>query len=281
MNSLRIVILSSSFTGFVIMLGYYFGGQVGALLALIISAGINFSAYFWSGKIVLRTYGAREVGLSENANLRKIMSELALALNLPTPRLFIMGSKMPNAFTTGRNKNHAIVVVTRGLIDILDEEELRGVLAHELAHIKNRDILVGSVAAVFAGLLAYFVQLTYFVNIFRSASTDNKGGQGLLGRMMMIILAPMISIILHIAVSRSREYITDESAARIIGSADGLAKALVKISDFSKKHEYYASPKQEVAAHLFIINPFVPSVLMALFSSHPSVEKRVYKLKRL
>ncbi len=282
MNNLKTTLFFGLLTGLVMAVGYFAGGQSGALLALIISAAMNFGAYWWSDKMALMTYGAKEACKAEHTHLYKTIDELSRSASLPMPKLYIMDNPMPNAFATGRNEKHAVVAVTTGLVSLLNEDELRGVLAHELAHIKNRDMLIGSIAATFAGAISYLVQLAHFANIFGSTSDDEEDGSGgIFGSVAMMILAPVISMLLHMAVSRSREYIADESGAKIAGNPDGLAKALQKISGFASSHELHGSPKQETAAHLFIINPFKQSALMALFSTHPPVEERVARLRKL
>lgn len=281
MNKFKTTLLLGLLTGLVMTIGYLIGGQSGVLLALIISAVMNFSAYWWSDKIVLMTYGARKADQKKYPELYKTMNELISVASLPMPRLYIMDSPMPNAFATGRNENHSVVAVTTGLLQQLNSTELRGVLAHELAHIKNKDILIGSIAATFAGAISYLAQMAYFGNLFSSSDDEEGGGHGIFGLIIMMILAPLISAMLHMAISRSREYIADESGAKIAGNPEGLASSLHKISNFSATHELHGSPKQETAAHLFIINPFKTSTLMALFSTHPPVEERIKRLKKL
>jgi heat shock protein HtpX len=278
MNKLRTTIFLGLLTGLALVIGYFIGGQSGALIALLFSAFINFSAYWWSDKIVLMTYNAQEAEKKQHAELFKITEELTLIASMTMPRLYIMKTPMPNAFATGRNEKHAIIAVTTGLLQQLNSSELRGVIAHELAHIKNKDMLIGSIAATFAGAISYLAQLAYFGNLF-SSSDNEEDSNGLFGGLIMLILAPIISTLLHLAISRSREYLADESGAKLAGNPEGLANALEKISIFSANHELHGSPKQETAAHLFIINPFKPSSLMALFSTHPPVEERIKRLR--
>jgi heat shock protein HtpX len=277
MNRLKTTLFLGLLTGLIMTVGYAIGGQSGILVALFMSAVFNFAAYWWSDKIVLKTYGAQEVKKSQYPELFKTVEELASSATLPMPRLFVMETAMPNAFATGRDEEHAVVAVTTGLLSLLSPVELRGVLAHELAHIKNRDMLIGSIAATFAGAVSYLAQLSYFGSVFGS-SDDDEGG-GLAGTIMMIVLAPLIATLLHMAVSRSREYVADESGSKISGNSEGLASALGKISGFAATHQLHGTPKQETAAHLFIINPFKPSALMALFSTHPPVEERIKRLR--
>lgn len=281
MNKLKTTLFLGLLTGLVMAVGYFIGGQSGMMFALIASAAMNFGAYWWSDKLVLSTYGAKLAEQSAYPELYLMLGELTSRAQLPMPRLFVVESDMPNAFATGRNENHAVVAVTTGLINILNKEELRGVLAHELAHIKNNDMLIGSIAATVAGAISYLVQMAYFANIFGASSNDEEEGGGLFGSIAIMILAPLIATLLHMAVSRSREYMADELGAGFAGQSDGLASALAKLGSFTKSHEIHGTPKQETAAHLFIVNPFKPSLLMSLFSTHPPMEERIARLNRL
>lgn len=279
MNKIKTTLFLGALTGLVMAAGYWLGGQSGMFFALFISAAMNFSAYWWSDKIVLSTYGAKQVSEAEYPDLYRTTKELTTKASLPMPRLYIVETEMPNAFATGRNENHAVVAVTTGLLKMLNEEELRGVLAHELAHIKNNDMLIGSVAATIAGVVSYLVQMAYFANMFGGASNDEgEGGSGF-ETIAMIILAPLIAALLQMAVSRSREYLADEVAAQNLGTGGGLANALRKLDSYSKTHNILGTPKQETAAHLFIVNPFKPSALMSLFSTHPPIEERILRLE--
>jgi heat shock protein HtpX len=280
MNKLKTTFFLGLLTGLIMTIGYWLGGQSGMLFALVISAAMNFGAYWWSDKLVLSTYGAKPIDKNNYPELFATVQELSQKASLPMPRLYIMETEMPNAFATGRNKDHAVVAVTSGLLRLLNKDELRGVLAHELGHIKNNDMLIGSIAATIAGAISYLVQMAYFANIFGGSSDDEDGG-GIFGALAMMILAPLIATLLHMAVSRSREYLADEAGARFSGSANGLAGALEKLGSFSKSHKFHGTPRQETAAHLFIVNPFKTSIMMSLFSTHPPMEKRISKLKNL
>lgn len=251
------------------------------IFALVASAAMNFGVYWWSDKLVLSTYGANPAQRNEFPELYKIMEDLIGRASLPMPRLFVVETDMPNAFATGRNEKHAVVAVTTGLLRVLDKEELRGVLAHELAHIKNNDMLIGSIVATVAGVISYLVQIAYFANIFGGSSDDENSGGGMFGVIVMMILAPLIATMLHMAVSRSREYLADEAGAKFSRNPKGLASALEKLGSFVKSHELHGSPKQETAAHLFIVNPFRPSIMMSLFSTHPPMKERILRLNKL
>lgn len=280
MNKLKTTLFLGLLTGLVMAVGYYIGGQSGMVFALLASAAMNFGAYWWSDKLVLSTYGAKLAEQGVYPELYLMAGELTARAQLPMPRLFVVESDMPNAFATGRNEQHAVVAVTTGLLKILDKDELRGVLAHELAHIKNNDMLIGSIAATVAGAISYLVQMAYFANIFGGSSDEDDGG-GFIGAIAMMILAPLIATLLHMAVSRSREYMADELGANIAGKTSGLASALAKLGSFTAAHETHGTPRQETAAHLFIVNPFKPSVMMSLFSTHPPMEERIAKLGQL
>lgn len=277
---LKTVLLLSGLTALVLAIGYYFGGQQGALIALILSAIMNLGSYWFSDKIVLSLYKAREIPEEENISLHRMVEELAHKANLPKPRLYYVDMPVPNAFATGRNETHAVVAVTAGILELLDERELRGVLAHELSHIKNRDILVSSIAATLAGAISYLAQMAYFSGTL-FGSRDSRDGGNTLGALALLLLTPIIATLLHLAVSRSREYLADETGADISHDPHSLASALKKLHGYSQNHPLVGEPKHEATAHMFIINPFKPSLLMSLFSTHPPVEERVKRLEAL
>lgn len=279
MNSLKTVLFLGLLTGLVMAIGYGIGGQVGLIFALVFSALMNFGAYWFSDRIVMSTYGAKVVERSAQPELYGIVEKLTARANMPMPKVAMVPTDTPNAFATGRNERHAVVAVTAGLMRILDRDELEGVLAHELAHIKNKDMLISSMAATVAGAISYLVQMAYFASMF--GGSDEEGGDNIFGSLMMLILAPIISMLLHMAISRSREYMADKKGAEISGNPRGLASALQKLDDFSSKHQVAATPRQETAAHLFIVNPFKGSVLMSLFSTHPPMEKRIERLESI
>ncbi|HPA25809.1 MAG TPA: zinc metalloprotease HtpX [bacterium] len=281
MNNLRTTLFLGLLTGLVMAVGYLVGGRSGVLTALAISVIFNFSAYWWSDKIVLKTYGAIEADKNKYSGLYQTMTNLTAAAGLPLPKLYLMESALPNAFATGRNENHAVVAVTTGLLQQLNPAELSGVLAHELSHIKNKDILIGSLAATFAGAISYLTQFAYLGNFSGLSDSEDNNGKGMASALLMMVLAPLIATLLHLAISRSREYLADESGAKITNNPEGLASALAKISNFTFNHQLHGSPKQETAAHLFIINPFKPSFLMTLFTTHPPVEERIKKLQTM
>ncbi len=262
--------------------GYYFGGQQGALIALILSAVINLGSYWFSDKIVLAMYGAKEISPQANPKLHLMVEELAQKANLQKPKLYLVSLPIPNAFATGRNEKHAVVAVTNGILQLLNEDELRGVLAHELSHIKNRDILISSIAATLAGATSYLAQMAYFAGMFTGRSSDNsRDGDNAFGAIALLVLTPIIATLLHLAVSRSREYLADETGSHISKDPKSLASALKKLHQSFRAHPLVGEPKYEATAHLFIVNPFKPSLLMSLFSTHPPVEERVKRLEKI
>ncbi len=282
-NKFKTTLLLGGLTALVLAIGYYFGGQNGALVALIFSAIMNFGSYWFSDKIVLAIYGAKEITQKDNPRLHEILGELSQEANLPKPKLYNVNLPVPNAFATGRNKNHAVVAVTNGILKLLSEKELRGVLAHELSHIKNKDILISSIAATLAGAISYLAQMAYFAGMFAGSSSrdDSRNDGNIFGTLALFFLAPIIATLLHLAISRSREYIADETGARISKDPQSLAEALKKLHGFSRAHPLIGKPKHEATAHLFIVNPFKPSFLMSLFSTHPPVEERIKRLEAI
>lgn len=281
MARLKTTLLLGGLTALMLGVGYYFGGQQGAFIALILSAVMNFGSYWFSDKIVLKLYGAKEIPREANPKLHAIVEELAQKAGLSKPKLCIVNLPIPNAFATGRNEKHAVVAVSSGILQLLNENELRGVLAHELAHIKNRDILISSIAATLAGAISYLAQMAYFAGIFtgRSNGDSRVGGNGL-GALALLILTPIIATLLHLAISRSREYLADEIGSQVSGDPKSLASALKKLHQSSRARPLIGEPKYEATAHLFIVNPFKSSLLMSLFSTHPPVEERVRRLEQ-
>lgn len=268
-------------TGIIIGAGYYWGGTNGALLALIISALINFISYWFSDKIVLAMYGAKEIKPEENPKLRDIIKELTEKDGLPMPKIYKVNLPIPNAFATGRDEKHSAVAITEGILELLDEKELRGVLAHELSHIKNKDILISSVAATLAGAISYMAQIAYWGGVFFGGGRDSRERNNVFSLLAFVILSPLIAALLHLALSRSREYGADASGAKLSGDPASLAQALKKLEYFSKNNPLIGAPKNEATSHLFIVNPFKPSLLLNLFSTHPPTEERVIRLEQM
>ncbi|MDY6952999.1 MAG: zinc metalloprotease HtpX [Thermodesulfobacteriota bacterium] len=275
-NTVKTALLLGALTGLVMFIGRYLGGNQGMVIAFIFAIMMNFGAYWFSDKIVLRIYRARPVSEAEAPDLHRVVGQLARQAGLPMPKICIMPSESPNAFATGRNPEHAVVAVTQGILRLLDENELKGVLAHELAHVKHRDILIGSVAATLAGAIMMVASMARWAALFGGlGSRDDDDGGGAIGLIAMSILAPMAAMLIQMAISRSREYAADAAGASFSGSPRGLASALKKIASSSKRVPMQAEP---ATAHMFIMNPLSGKSLMNLFSTHPPVEKRIERL---
>ncbi len=270
-NNIKTTILLGALTGLVLFFGYQLGGQQGMFFGLLISLVMNISSYWFSDKIVLSMYKAKQISESDNPKIFGMVSELAHKAGIPMPKLYIIDLPVPNAFATGRNKNHSAVALSNSIITLLPENELRGVLAHELGHIKNNDILTSTVAGMLAGVISYFSQMFFY---FGSSRDDRGGG----GNILFLILTPILASLLHLAISRTREYAADEFSAKVTREPESLIGALKKIHSATMSRPLIASPKNEATAHLFISNPFKPSLLSSLFSTHPSLESRIEKL---
>jgi len=262
------------------LIGGYFGGQQGVVIAFIFAMVLNFGSYWFSDKLVLSMYHAQPVSESEAPELYAIVKTLALKASLPMPRVYIIPGDTPNAFATGRNEHHAVVAVTEGILRILTREELEGVISHELTHIKHRDILIGSIAATLAGAIVMLANMAQWAAMFGGASRDDEegGGGGIVGLIVMAILAPIAATIIQMAISRSREYLADAGGAKISGKPYALANALEKLSRASQAVPLAANPS---SAHMFIVNPLTGRSLMNLFSTHPPVEERIARLKSM
>jgi heat shock protein HtpX len=280
MNGLKTAALLGVMTALVLGIGHYFGGQQGMVIAFVVAAIMNFVSYWYSDKIVLAMYRAKPVERGQAPELYGILEELTARANIPMPRLYIIPTDSPNAFATGRNPQHAAVAVTEGILGLLTRDELKGVLAHELSHVTNRDILISSVAATLAGaimLLARIAQFSLWFGGYGGRDNDNRGGNPI-GFLLMLIVAPLAAMLIQLAISRSREYAADESGARLVGHGAGLARALEKLQMASKRNPLRANP---ATAHLFIMKPFSGQSLAELFSTHPSTEKRIERLREL
>ncbi len=278
MNILKTGILLTFLTLLLVFIGRLIGGPVGMVTAFIIALIINGVSYWFSDRIVLAMYHAKEALPDEAPQLYQIVVGLAQKANLPLPRVYIIPSQTPNAFATGRNPRHAAVAVTKGILNILDHDELEGVLAHELAHIRNRDILVGSVAATIAGAIFMLSNIARFAALFGGHRGSRDRGGGIIGLLVMTIVAPIAAMLIQMAISRSREYQADNSGGRLSGQPLALASALKKLHSMNKKIPIKANPS---TAHMFIVSPLTGGGLANLFSTHPRVENRIEALKRL
>lgn len=276
----KTTLLLAGLTGLFLVVGYALGGQRGMYAALVFSALTNFASYWFSDKIVLKMQRATEVGAGEHPELYGAVQELSTAAGIPMPRVYIVDNPVPNAFATGRSPRHAAVAATTGILGLLTPSELRGVLAHELGHVKNRDILISSVAATAAGAISMLAQMAYFTGGMFGGS-DEEGSSNPLGGLAMLIVAPIAASLIQLAVSRSREYHADEFGAHIVGDGDPLANALTKLRDFKESYRIPASPNDEATAHLMFANMFNAGGLVSLFSTHPDINDRIARLGKL
>ena len=268
-------------TGILAGLGYlFFGGWLGVILFVIIAGAFNIFAYWKSDSLALRMAGAREVSPQEEPRLHRIVDEVTSLTSLPKPRVYIVDNPSPNAFATGRNPKHAVVAATTGIMNLLDDRELKGVMAHELGHVGNRDILIGAVVAVFAGAIAMAANVLQFRMIFGGFGGNRDNGNGLLA-LVAIILMPIAAVIIQMAVSRTREYEADRTGARVTHDPDALADALMKLERGANLRPMQVNP---AAAHMFIVNPlagFRGANFSNLFSTHPPIEERVKRLRSM
>ncbi len=277
MNTLKTALLLTSLTLLLLFIGEYFGGQNGLILAFLFAGVMNFVSYFFSDKIALAMYRAQPVTREQAPRLYQIVERLSGKTGLPMPKIFVIPNDSPNAFATGRNPNHASVAVTQGILGLLNDDEMEGVLAHELGHVRNRDILISSVAATIAGAITFLARMGAWGAMFGGyGGRDNRdrGGGGLTA-LLMLILAPIAAMLIQLAVSRSREYQADATGAHITGNPYALASALQKLDSYSRRVPMQATPS---TAHLFIIQPLLGMNLAGLFSTHPPTAKRIERL---
>ncbi|MFH1060509.1 MAG: zinc metalloprotease HtpX, partial [Pseudomonadota bacterium] len=283
MNRMKTVLLLGLLTGLLVAIGGFVGGRSGMLIALILAAAMNFFSYWYSDKIVLSMYHAQPVDPAQAPQLHAMVAELAQTAGLPMPRVYIIAEDTPNAFATGRDPDHAVVAVTSGILRILSPRELRGVLAHELAHVKDRDILISSVAATIAGaimVLANLARWSAFLGGGRSDDEDHGGGVlGVVGMLFMAILAPVAAMLVQMAVSRSREYLADHEGALMARDPEALALALGKLEQANQAQPMPDANPQ--TAHLFIVNPLSGGSMMSLFSTHPPLAERIARLRAM
>ncbi|MDR0498425.1 MAG: zinc metalloprotease HtpX [Holophagales bacterium] len=274
MNSFKTFILIALMTGLLVVLGDLFYGRDGAVMALVIGLALNGFSYFFSDRIVLMSYRAKVVTQQDAPQLYAAVENLSMRSGLPMPKVAIVPDQTPNAFATGRNPNHAVVAVTEGIMQSLSQNELEGVLAHELGHIKHRDILIGSFSAVLSQAIMFLSRMAYWVTPHDRDRSSNQ-----IAAMAVMILAPLAALILQMAISRSREYMADDFSAKITGRPDQLASALEKISGYNKRTPMqHAEP---TSAHMMIVNPLSGSSLASLFSTHPPIKKRIERLNAI
>ena len=279
MNYLKTAILLAGLTALFMGVGFLIGGQQGALIALLVAGGMNLFAYWNSDRMVLSMHGAMEADERSAPDLVRLVGELAARAGLPMPRVYVMDNPQPNAFATGRNPEHAAVAVTTGLLQMLNRDELAGVIAHELAHVKNRDTLTMTITATIAGAISMLAQFGLF---FGGGHRDNNNGYGVIGTLAMVILAPIAAMLVQMAVSRTREYAADNMGAHISGRPMALASALVKISGAAEQIPNDTAERNPATAHLFIVNPLAGAHGWDnLFATHPSVENRIAALQEI
>ena len=279
MNRMKTFMLMAGLTALFAVIGKALGGQTGMFIAFGLALAMNFSSYWFSDKIVLKMYRAQEVSEHEQPALYSMVRSLATRANLPMPKVYVIPGEQPNAFATGRNPEHSAVAVTEGIMRILDRDELAGVIGHELAHIKHRDILIGTIAATIAGAISMIANMAQWAMIFGAGRSDDEEGQNPIAMLVSIIVAPIAAMLIQMAISRSREYMADEEGARIAGNPRYLSNALRKLHMASQQIPLTATP---ATAHMFIVSPFSGGgALLSLFSTHPPMEKRIARLESL
>ncbi|MDD3553354.1 MAG: zinc metalloprotease HtpX [Deltaproteobacteria bacterium] len=283
LNTLKTTLLLTAMTVLFLIVGQAVGGRSGMTIALVMAGVMNLAAYWFSDKIALAMSGAQPVSESEYPELHAIVQGLALRAGLPKPRIYIIPEETPNAFATGRNPEHAAVAVTAGIMRLLSREELEGVIAHELGHIKNRDILISSIAAMIAGAISYLANMAQWAMMFgglgRSSDDDDGGGVGgVIGAVVMMIVAPIAAMLIQMAISRSREFLADETGARICGRPLALAGALQRLESWNRQLPMDVNP---ATAQMYIVNPLSGGGIAGLFSTHPPIAERVQRLREL
>jgi heat shock protein HtpX len=277
-NQLKTGLFLALLTALILIFGQILGGQSGLIIAFVLAIAMNVGSYWYSDRIVLRMYKAREVSSQEAPGLHRVVEELAQRAEIPKPRVYIIPEQAPNAFATGRSPQNGVVAVTEGIMNILSLDELKGVLAHEMGHIKNRDILIQTVAATLAGVIMFVSSMVKWAAIFGLGGNDEEGGNPLMA-IVLAIVAPIAAMLIQMAISRSREYLADQSGARFAGNPEFLASALQKLEAASKRAPMrHGNP---ATAHMFIVNPFSATSMANLFSTHPPIQERVKRLRSM
>ncbi len=276
-NTFKTAVLLGALTGLLVVFGNFFGGQQGMVIAFAFALLMNFGAYWFSDRIVLAMYRAREVSEAEAPELVAMVRGLAQRARLPMPRVYVIPTPSPNAFATGRSPRHAAVAVTEGILGLMDREELEGVLAHELAHVRNRDTLISTIAATLAGVIMMLANMARWAAFFGGGRDDEDRG-GVLGLVVMAVLAPFAALLIQMAISRAREYLADATAAQVTKKPGALASALERLQQASQRLPLQANP---ATAHLFIVNPLSGRSFLSLFSTHPPIEERVARLRAM
>lgn len=278
MNRVKVWLMMAVLSIILVLIGSAGWGRSGAMLFFLISLGMNFFSYYYSDKVAISMTRSQPVSEEEVPELYAIVRRLTERAGLPMPRIYISPSSQPNAFATGRNPAHAAIAVTEGLLQILNKSELEGVLAHELAHVKNRDVLVGTIAATFAGAIAMLANIIQWGAIFGMGRDDEEGGGSMIGALLLAVIAPIAAMIVQMTISRSREYMADEYGARFAGNTGGLSNALLKLESAAHRIPMQVNP---AASHMFIVNPLSGASMARLFSTHPPIEDRVKRLSEL
>lgn len=280
-NQVKTILLLGILSSLFLVIGYAAGGSDGMTIALIMAFAMNFITYFWSDKFVLMMYGAKPLDSERFKYIYDMMQDLCHAMRMPMPKLWYIDTDMANAFATGRNPSHASVAVTRGILNLLEERELRGVLAHEISHVKNRDILIGTIAAVIASAIGYVAYMMRWAAFFGS-SRDDEGRNNTAVMIIMAIFVPLIATLIQLAISRSREYLADETGAKCCHDPLALASALEKLEHGTQnRHQEPESAAQASMASLFIVYPFSGKGILNLLSTHPPMEKRIARLRKM
>lgn len=275
-SQIKTVLLLGLLTGLLLFLGGLMGGRAGLVIAFGFALVMNVASYWYSDRIVLRMYKARELSRGDAPHIHAVVEEMSARAGIPKPRIFLIPQDQPNAFATGRNPENAVVAVTRGIVSILDPDELKGVLGHELGHIANRDILIQSIAAVIGGAIVFIANMLQWTAIFGIGGSDDEEGSNPLAALAMAFLAPIAASLIQMAISRSREYLADDTGARLAGNPLYLAGALGKLDAASKRIPMQGSPATE---NMFIVSPFAGRRAAALFSTHPPIEDRIRRLR--
>ncbi len=282
-NQFKTVILLGALTGLLLLVGQLLGGNSGLIIGLVIAIAINFGSYFYSDKIVLKMYKAKEASKSNYPELYNVVKEISEEAKIPMPKVYIVPTNLSNAFACGRDYKHSTVAVTNGILQLLNKDELKGVIAHEISHIKNRDILISTIAATIAGVISYLAIFARFGAMFGGfGGRDSEGGNNIIGILIVAIVTPIIAMLIQMAISRSREYLADESGAKLIKNGESLASALEKLEANVKQNPMRAMPQTEATAHMFVLNPFGKlKGLASLFMTHPQTKIRAEKLRAL
>ncbi len=279
-NMFKTFMFLAALTALFLFVGGALGGRTGMTVALVMAGAMNFFAYWYSDKLALKMSGAREVSEAETPQLHSIVAGLAQKAGIPKPKVYLIAQQTPNAFATGRNPDHAAVAVTEGILRLLNREELEGVLAHEFAHIRNRDILISSVAAVIAGAISYIATMAQWAMLFGGfgGSDDDEGAGGLIGGLIMMIIAPIAAALIQMAISRSREYQADATGAKICNHPMSLASALKKMDEWNHRVPMKVNP---ATAQMYIVNPLTATSVAKLFSTHPPIQERIRRLRSM